>query len=90
MKMLPFETPTIFEQLPKYFFSVPKVVSNQKDKFESDELFRRLSRESEIRFVGYKDRPIVERRVRFATGLREATTDIVSRRLANTLLRFFK
>ncbi|XP_015792233.1 protein big brother [Tetranychus urticae] len=77
MKMLPFETPTIFEQLPKYFFSVPKVVSNQKDKFESDELFRRLSRESEIRFVGYKDRPIVERRVRFATGLREATTDIV-------------
>uniref|UniRef100_T1KZE0 Hexosyltransferase n=1 Tax=Tetranychus urticae TaxID=32264 RepID=T1KZE0_TETUR len=77
MSMLPFETPTIFEQLPKYFFSVPKVVSNQKEKFESDELLKRLSRESEIRFVGYKDRDIVERRVRFINGLKEATTEIV-------------
>ncbi|XP_053211963.1 protein big brother-like isoform X2 [Panonychus citri] len=75
--MLPFETPTIFEQLPKQLFSVPKVVSNQKDKFESDELFRRLSRECEIRYVGYKDRPLVERRLRFQTGCREGTTDLV-------------
>ena len=48
VKMLPFETPTIFEQLPRFIFKMPRVVSDQKAKFESDELFRRLSRESEV------------------------------------------
>ncbi len=47
--MLPFETPTIFEQLPRFIFKMPRVVSDQKGKFESDELFRRLSRETEVR-----------------------------------------
>lgn len=46
--MLPFETPTIFEQLPRFIFKMPRVVTDQKSKFESDELFRRLSRESEV------------------------------------------
>lgn len=47
--MLPFEAPTIFEQLPRFFFKMPRVVQDQKPKFESDELFRRISRESEVR-----------------------------------------
>lgn len=29
---------------------MPRVVPDQKDKFENDELFRKLSRESEVRF----------------------------------------
>lgn len=46
--MLPFEAPLVFEGLPKFFFCVPKVVPDQKGKFEQDEIFRRLSRESEV------------------------------------------
>ena len=34
---------------PRFFFKMPRVVPDQKSKFESDELFRRLSRESEVR-----------------------------------------
>jgi len=51
--MLPFEAPTIFEQLPRFIFNMPKVVLDQKSKFEADELFRRLSRESEVRFIKF-------------------------------------
>ena len=49
--MLPFEAPTIFEQLPRFIFKMPRVVQDQKAKFESDELFRRLSRESEVSLI---------------------------------------
>lgn len=48
-KMLPFETTNIFEQLPRFVFKMPRVVPDQESKFQSDELFRRLSRESEVR-----------------------------------------
>ncbi|KAG8226962.1 hypothetical protein J437_LFUL009513 [Ladona fulva] len=34
---------------PRFVFKMPRVVPDQKAKFESDELFRRLSRESEVR-----------------------------------------
>ncbi|KAL1434215.1 hypothetical protein MTO96_011857 [Rhipicephalus appendiculatus] len=53
--MLPFETPSIFDQLPRFVFKMPRVVPDQKAKFESDELFRRLSRECEIRYTGYRE-----------------------------------
>lgn len=49
--MLPFEAPTIFEQLPRFLFKMPRVHQDQKSKYESDELFRRLSRESEVRHL---------------------------------------
>ncbi|XP_074599249.1 protein big brother-like [Brevipalpus obovatus] len=75
--MLPFEAPTIFEQLPKHFFCVPKVVPDQKGKFESEEIFRRLSRESEIRFAGYKDKPEPERRTRCKNACNEGQLDLV-------------
>lgn len=47
--MLPFESIGLYEQpKPRFIFKMPRVVPDQKAKFESDELFRRLSRESEV------------------------------------------
>lgn len=37
--------------LPRYVFKMPRVVAEQKSKYDSDELFRRHSRESEVRFL---------------------------------------
>lgn len=48
-----------------------RVVPDQKSKFESDELFRKLARESEVRYTGYRDRTHEERIVRFQTECRE-------------------
>ena len=36
---------------PKLIFKMPRVVPDQKHKFENDELFRRLSRDSEVRTI---------------------------------------
>ena len=49
--MLPFETTNIFEQLPRFVFKMPRVVPDQESKFQSDELFRRLCRESEVSYL---------------------------------------
>lgn len=50
--MLPFDTIGLYEQpKPRFIFKMPRVVPDQKAKFESDELFRRLSRESEVSAV---------------------------------------
>lgn len=47
--MIPYETLGLYEpQKPRFIFKMPRVVPDQKSKFESDELFRRLSRESEV------------------------------------------
>ena len=49
--MLPFDSIGLYEQpKPRFIFKMPRVVPDQKSKFESDELFRRLSRESEVSF----------------------------------------
>lgn len=49
--MLSFDSMGIYEQpKPRFIFKMPRVVPDQKAKFESDELFRRLSRESEVGF----------------------------------------
>ncbi|XP_025412850.1 protein big brother-like isoform X2 [Sipha flava] len=61
---------------PRFVFKMPRVVPDQKGKFESDELFRRLSRESDIRYTGYRDRPHEERQSRFQIGCREGHVDI--------------
>ncbi|XP_047132973.1 protein big brother isoform X2 [Hydra vulgaris] len=44
-----------------------RIVPDQKTKFETDELFRKLSKKSEIRYTGYRDRGHEERVVRFQT-----------------------
>lgn len=48
--VLPFDGMGLYEQPrpPRLVFKMPRVVPDQKTKFESDELFRRLSRESEV------------------------------------------
>lgn len=74
--MLPFETPSIYEQLPRFIFKMPRVVTDQKAKFEADELFRRLSRESEVRYTGFRDRPLEERQMRFQNACREGHTEV--------------
>lgn len=71
----PFDS--LYEQpKPRFIFKMPRVVPDQKHKFETDELFRRLSRESEVRYTGYRDRPQEERQVRFQNGCREGHTEI--------------
>ncbi|XP_077983505.1 core-binding factor subunit beta-like isoform X2 [Glandiceps talaboti] len=57
-------------------YTMPRVVPNQKEKFESDELFRKLSRECEVRYTGFRDRSLEERQVRFQTGCREGHSEI--------------
>ncbi|RZB40352.1 CBF beta domain containing protein [Asbolus verrucosus] len=53
--MLPFESIGLYEQpKPRFIFKMPRVVPDQKSKFESDELFRRLSRESEVGEINKK------------------------------------
>ncbi|XP_076063752.1 protein big brother-like isoform X2 [Oratosquilla oratoria] len=62
---------------PRLMFKMPRVVPDQKSKFESDELFRRLARESEqVRYTGYRDRPAEERRQKFQNQCRDGYTEI--------------
>lgn len=51
VNMLPFDALPLYEQKPRFIFKMPRVVPDQKGKFESEELFRRLSRESEVRII---------------------------------------
>lgn len=47
--MIPYDAIGLYEQpKPIFRFKMPRVVPEQKSKFESDELFRRLSREGEV------------------------------------------
>lgn len=55
---------------------MPRVVANQKDKFQNDEIFQKLSREGEIKYVAYRDRPLEERQLRFQTECREGNSTI--------------
>lgn len=44
---------------------MPRVVPDQKTKYETDELFKKLSQETDVKFTGYKDRPFEERKKKF-------------------------
>lgn len=52
--MLPFDPMCggLYEQQPppkpRFVFKMPRVVPDQKNKFDTDELFRRLSREADV------------------------------------------
>ncbi|XP_065064796.1 core-binding factor subunit beta-like isoform X2 [Rhopilema esculentum] len=56
--------------------NMTRVVPDQKTKFENDELFRKLSRESEVRYTGYRDRSHEERVSRFHADCREGRCPI--------------
>jgi len=55
---------------------MPRVVPNQKEKFETDEFMKRHSREAEVRYTGYRDRPIHERQNKFLSAARDGSTEI--------------
>eukprot|EP00095_Tigriopus_kingsejongensis_P010014 maker-scaffold1211_size55490-snap-gene-0.10 protein:Tk10014 transcript:maker-scaffold1211_size55490-snap-gene-0.10-mRNA-1 annotation:"protein big brother isoform x1" len=61
---------------PRFMFRVPRVVPNQKQKFESDDLLKRHSREAEVRYTPFRDRPVLERQAKFIQSLREGHTEI--------------
>jgi len=61
---------------PRFLFKMPRVVPNQKEKFESDEFLKRHSREGEVRYTGYRDRPIHERQNKFLSAARDGSTEI--------------
>ncbi|XP_030757485.1 protein big brother [Sitophilus oryzae] len=72
-----FEGIPVYEQpRPRFIFKMPRVVPDQKGKFESDELFRRLSRDSEVRYTGHRERPQEERMKRFINACQEGHTEI--------------
>ncbi|KAL8585308.1 hypothetical protein ACOMHN_066896 [Nucella lapillus] len=75
--MLPFEPSTLCCELKtSHRLKMPRVVSNQRAKFENDEIFRKLSRECEVRYTGFRDRPLDERQLRFQTECREGHADL--------------
>ncbi|KAL7732052.1 hypothetical protein ACLKA6_015814 [Drosophila palustris] len=75
--MPPYETMAMYEPpKPRFIFKMPRVVPDQKSKFETDELFRRLSRESEVRYTGYRERAIDERRRIFVTDCRKGYAEL--------------
>jgi hypothetical protein len=52
LSMLPFETDVLLGEVTKNCHRVmPKVVPDQRSKFDNDELFRKLSREGEVVFL---------------------------------------
>ncbi|XP_055891205.1 core-binding factor subunit beta-like isoform X2 [Biomphalaria glabrata] len=75
--MLSFLVNTLYCELKaRFLFAMPRVVPDQRATFENDELFRKLSRESEVRYTGYRDRPIDERQLRFHSDCREGHADL--------------
>jgi hypothetical protein len=47
--MIPFDTMGFYERpKPQYILKMPRVVPEQKEKFESDDVFKKISRDSEV------------------------------------------
>lgn len=76
LMMLPFEAPTIFEGIHKSYFRMPRVVKDQRNKFENDDLFRQLSHEGAVKYTGFKDRPLEERQMKFIANCQEGHTEV--------------
>uniref|UniRef100_A0A8C6SHZ7 Core-binding factor subunit beta n=1 Tax=Neogobius melanostomus TaxID=47308 RepID=A0A8C6SHZ7_9GOBI len=70
---------------------MPRVVPDQRSKFENEEFFRKLSRECEIKYTGFRDRPHEERQARFQNACRDGRSEIVSTHnaLAFTIILIF-
>lgn len=50
--MLPFDTMGLYEPpKPRYIFKMPRVVPEQKEKFDSEDLFKKVSRDSEVSLI---------------------------------------
>lgn len=53
---------------------MPRVFPDQKNKFDSDDIFKKLSQESDVKYTGYKDKPHEERKQKFLQDLSEGHT----------------
>jgi len=70
------ETP---EPVPKYtrlLFKLPRIVPDQREKFDCEDIFKKHSREAEVRYTLYRDRPAHERQAKFQSGCRDGHTEI--------------
>ncbi|XP_041379771.1 LOW QUALITY PROTEIN: protein brother-like [Gigantopelta aegis] len=56
---------------------MPRVFPDQQKKFELDEVFKKLSQESDVKYTGFKDKPHEERKQRFVQDLTEGHSIIV-------------
>lgn len=65
-------------KVPRIFYKIPRVLpyKDQKEKFETDDFFKKLTRESEVRFVAFRDRPIHERIAKFNHSIREGNVEL--------------
>lgn len=59
-------------------FKLPRVVPDQREKFETEDLFKKHTREGEVRYTLYRDRPNHERQAKFQAACRDGHTEIVS------------
>lgn len=50
---------------------MPRVVPDQKNKYDTDELFKKLSQDVDVKYTGYRDRPMDERKRKFMEDLQE-------------------
>ncbi|XP_074644810.1 core-binding factor subunit beta-like isoform X2 [Tubulanus polymorphus] len=90
VSMLPDIGTTILGKVPRGFpLIMPRVVPDQRTKFENDEFFRKLSRESEIKYTGYRDRPLEERQLRLQTECREGHADVAFTNTGTNLQLYF-
>lgn len=63
---------------PRLLFKLPRVVPDQREKFETEDLFKKHTREGEVRYTLYRDRPNHERQAKFQAACRDGHTEIVS------------
>lgn len=71
-------------------YTMPRIVADQRSMFESNELFRRLSSDSEIKYIGYISCNLEERRARFQTSCRNGRAEIAFVNCGlNLILQFF-
>ena len=54
------------------------MVLSQKEKFEEEDVFKKHSRDCEVKYTLYRDRPLHERIAKFQQGCRDGHTEIVS------------
>ncbi|KAK2092286.1 hypothetical protein P7K49_028814 [Saguinus oedipus] len=69
---------------------MPRVLPDQRSKFEDKEFFRKLSRKCEIKYTGFRDRPHEERQARFQNACGEGCSEIAFVATGSNLsLQFF-
>jgi len=70
---------SVEQEVPKYMrllFKLPRVVLSQKEKFEEEDVFKKHSRDCEVKYTLYRDRPLHERIAKFQQGCRDGHTEI--------------